>query len=98
MRRLYYTRNAMFNQSCHYYKRLQRRLPSSADDGKSSKSESKHNQIVAAPRQLSATAARIAQKTKQKNLESNLGPAWQLPEGFKRKRENKNCDEKEIKE
>lgn len=97
-RREYYTCDITFHESSLYYKRLQKPSPSSLENGKSSESELEYEPIKAVPRQPSATALRKTQKTRLKNLESNLGPRWQLPEGFKRKREKTNTVEKERKE
>lgn len=64
---------------------------SSLDDERSSKSESKkeHELIAAVTKQPSATAARVAQKTKPRNIESNLGLPGQLLEGSGGKKKKK---------
>lgn len=74
-RRNYYTPDIIFHERSPYYERLLRPSLSSPDQENSSKSEweQKHEYIIAAPRQPSATAARPSQKTRLKNLESNLG-------------------------
>lgn len=67
-----------------------RPAPSSVlGDKQSRESESKqvHRPIADNPRQLSITTAIAVQKTKSRNLESNLGPLWQLPKVSEKRRE-----------
>lgn len=88
-RRDHCTCNVVFHELTLYYeKELRRTILPSVPDENSSKSESHYESIAAALKPL-ATVAWVAQKTKPENLESNLGPAWQLPEGSIRKRREK---------
>lgn len=77
--RVYYKSEVVYNKSSLYYEMLQSTSPSGPNNKKNSESESEHELIAEAPRQPSATAARITQKIRPRNLESNLGLTWELP-------------------
>lgn len=98
--------NIMFHKSTLYYEKKTRRPTSSSvpDDENCSESESdqEHEPRGSALRQQSTTAAIAVQKTKTRNLKSNLGVTTRLEErngknktnGRKRKRRKRKVHQK----